>query len=138
MLSSAGSPHHNRKRLFQRNHLGAAFHHTSLEVKCQNCNAFNWVHYLLLWCTSHSEVSLSFYTDKNLLQNPSLSSMHLYPLEESRGFFNCFTAATSPDPDNWSSCGEATVDTNRFDSILKGNDCRIAEKGKEKDFECID
>lgn len=64
--------------------------------------------------------------------------MHLYPLEESEGFFNCFTAATSPDPDKWSSCGEATVNANRFDSILKGIERRIAEKGKVRDFECID
>lgn len=60
--------------------------------------------------------------------------MHLYPLEERERFFNCFTAATYRDPDNWSSCWEATLDANRFDSILKGIERRIAEKGKEREF----
>lgn len=72
------------------------------------------------------------------ITKPISLHMHLYPLEESEGFFNCFTAATSRDPDNWSSRREATVDADRFDSILKGIERRIAEKGKARDFDCID
>lgn len=64
--------------------------------------------------------------------------MHLYPVGKSEGLFNCFTAATSPDPDNWSSRRRVTVDADRFDSILKGIEHRTAEKGKVRGFECND